>query len=136
MLLKNNIKETRSISFNKHIQFKNKNIPLGKIIIDDEHSKILIYETFEQENFVCEPDIYVINFKDLQRCKLCYKYESISEEELFYIMFISNIDWKNFCIEINSRVNFLSMDLYLGISGNFETLIDIYKTLNKITEQQ
>lgn len=138
-LTKNDIKETRAIPFGKHIHFKGKAIPLGKVIIDDENSKILIYETFKRKDdgTICRPDVNVLEFKDLQRCKLMYEYELIQEKELFYIMFNDVIDWKSLSIEISSKKeDFYPFRLDLNSVGKYETLIDIYKMLNKIVEHQ
>lgn len=138
-LVNHNINETRAISFGKKFYYKGKEISTGKIIIDDENSKILIYETFvkQEERIICRPKIYIIDFKDLKRCKLLYKYEFIKEEELFHIMFKDAIKWNDICIEISSKKSdFYPFHFYSDLIGNYEKLIDIYTTLNKIVDQQ
>ena len=138
-LVKHNMKETRAIPFGEYIHFKGNNIPTGKIIIDDENQKLLIYETFfrEEENRVCLPDVFIFEFKNLQKCKIKYKYQEIEEEDIINIIFNEDIEWNMLYTEIaDKNIDYNSFSLYLDHGTSFGKLIYVYRTINKIVEQQ
>ena len=134
---KNNIKATDEIEFANKIQYNNKQINLGKLIIDYENQKILICETMIYDKyFVCLPDIHTITYKELTECNIVYKKNIISNKEFLKIVNdkkMLKISKYNIALKINANVkDYFPRYLDYKILGNFDILLQIYRKLNSI----
>ncbi len=130
---KKKITPTREVCFDNTFYFNGESISLGKIAIDDKHSKVFIYTTYNNDGVICKPDIRCISMKSLSHCKILYDYEEISIND---VENLSKIELKDVELEIDANVkDYFPFSIGYRIFGSKTVLINVYNALNEIIDQ-
>lgn len=130
---KEKITPTRELSFDNTIYFNGENISLGKIIIDDKHSKIFICTTYNNNGIICKSDIRCISMKELSYCKILCDYKEISINDIDNL---SQDELKGVELEIDANVKGdFPFFMEYKIFGSKTVLINVYNTLTEIIDQ-
>ena len=136
----NNVIVSEIFKFDRMVKVNNKRIPLGLLIIDENHKQIFIYETFwsKDERLICLPDIRVFKYDDLIKCKIMFKNKElkISEFRKMFKIKIIKKEYKNILLVLEIKNHFFEkIMIRLSSINNLETFFQIYHCLTKIIQE-
>ena len=130
---KKNITPTRELTFDNAFFFNGKNISIGKIMIDDNHSKIFISTTYNNDGVISKPDIRCVSMKRLSYCKILCDNKEISINDIDKL---SKKELKDVELEIDANVkDYFPFSIGYKMFGSKTALINVYDTLNEIIDQ-
>lgn len=130
---KKNITPTRELTFDNTFYFNGENISIGKIMIDDNHSKIFISTTYNNDGIISKPDIRCVSMKRLSYCKILCDDKEISINDIDNL---SKKELKDVKLKINANVkDYFPFSMGYKMFGSKTVLINVYNTLNEIIDQ-
>lgn len=130
---KKNITPTRELTFDNTFFFNGENISIGKIMIDDSHSKIFISTTYNNDGVISKPDIRCVSMKRLSYCKILCDNKEISINDIDKL---SKKELKDVELEIDANVkDYFPFSIGYKMFGSKTVLINVYDTLNEIIDQ-
>ena len=135
----NDISTREGIAYNRSFKFKNENISLGKVIIDEKNSKIFIYESFiyKEDNCVCKPDIRTFKFNQLTKCDILLEDKVINRDDITSNVYSREELFNNECI-LNLRVknyDLSPVEIDLTSVKSVDTFLKIYDVLNEFAKK-
>ena len=133
-MIKNKIVENWSIGYSKTLKYKKQVFPLKKLIVDYVHEKIFIYESYYR-TLLSGFDDRVCKFNMLDSCFLLFWKDKITIKEAL-VLSKNESNLENIYVIIYSKAKYFPYLLSGKSAGNVETLIYIYKVINKIIREQ
>lgn len=130
---KKKIIPTRELTFDNTFYFNGENISIGKIMIDDNHSKIFISTTYNNDGVISKPDIRCISMKRLSYCKILCDDKEISINDIYNL---SKKELNDVELEIDANVkDYFPFSMGYKMFGSKTAIINVYNALNEIIDQ-
>lgn len=134
------VSSTKGINFERYTKYKKENIPLGKIIFDEEKKSIFIYETFcQRENKqICKPDTRYFEIKQLTKCEILLNDKTISKQDFLNgLKNIKELPKENYELRLDIK-NYEHTPVSLDLSSinNPKTFITIYDKLQELIKEK